>query len=142
MLFGTNCSRSEKYLYFIHSPGRSFASQREYNMFYGFHGIYEYEREQGQKFFIDVEVETKDDTVAESDELKDGVDTAAIYDLVKDVVENKRYNMLEALSANIGDKLLAKYPHFKSVKARIRKPSVPISGPIDYVEAEAVRYQK
>ena len=111
-------------------------------MFYGFHGIYEYEREQGQKFFIDVEVETKDDTVAESDELKDGVDTAAIYDLVKDVVENKRYNMLEALSAHIGDKLLAKYPHFKSVKARIRKPSVPISGPIDYVEAEAVRYQK
>ena len=25
-------------------------------MFYGFHGIYEYEREQGQKFFIDVEL--------------------------------------------------------------------------------------
>ena len=62
-------------------------------MFYGFHGIYEYEREQGQKFYIDVEVETKDDSVAESDDVKDGVDTAAIYDLVKDVVENKRYNM-------------------------------------------------
>ncbi|MBQ3971601.1 MAG: dihydroneopterin aldolase, partial [Selenomonadaceae bacterium] len=29
-------------------------------MFYGFHGIYEYEREQGQKFYIDVEVEMDD----------------------------------------------------------------------------------
>jgi dihydroneopterin aldolase len=26
-------------------------------MFYGFHGVYEYEREQGQKFYIDVEIE-------------------------------------------------------------------------------------
>ena len=111
-------------------------------MFYGFHGIYEYEREQGQKFFIDVEVETKDDTVADSDDLKDGVDTAAIYDMVKDAVENKRYHMLAALSAHVGDKLLAKYPHFKSVTTRIRKPSVPISGPIDFVEVETTRCQK
>ena len=54
-------------------------------MFYGFHGVYEYEREQGQKFYIDVEVETRDDKVAETDALSDGVDTAAIYDIVKDV---------------------------------------------------------
>ena len=38
-------------------------------MFYGFHGVYEYEREQGQKFFIDVEIETKDDKLVETDEI-------------------------------------------------------------------------
>ena len=32
-------------------------------MFYGFHGQYEYEREQGQKFYFDVEVTTKNDKV-------------------------------------------------------------------------------
>ena len=110
-------------------------------MFYGFHGVYEYEREQGQKFFIDVEVETQDDKLVETDELKDGVDTAAVYDIVKDITENKRYTMLGTLSAAIGDKLLAKYPHFKTATARIRKPSVPISGPIDYVEVETIRVQ-
>ena len=94
-------------------------------MFYGFHGVYEYEREQGQKFYIDVEVETKDDKVADSDALSDGVDAAAIYDIVKDVTENKR-----------------KYSHFAAVKTTIRKPSVPISGPIEYVEAEITRYAK
>ena len=111
-------------------------------MFYGFHGVYEYEREQGQKFYIDVEVETKDDKVAETDALSDGVDTAAIYDLVKDVTENKRFQMLLTLGAHIGDRIIAKYSHFASVKTTIRKPSVPISGPIDYVEAEITRYAK
>ncbi len=111
-------------------------------MFYGFHGIYEYEREQGQKFYIDVEIETKDDKVAETDALNDGVDTAAIYDIVKDVTENKRFQMLLALAAHIGDRLIAKYSHFAAVKTTVRKPSVPISGPIDYVEVEMTRYAK
>ena len=110
-------------------------------MFYGFHGVYEYEREQGQKFYIDVEIETKDDTMATTDDVKDGVEPAAIYDIVKDVTENKRFQLLCTLSAHIGDELLKKYSHFKAVTTSIRKPSVPISGPIDYVEAETTRYQ-
>ena len=45
-------------------------------MFYGFHGIYEYEREQGQKFFVDVSLETRDNHAAETDSADDGVDSA------------------------------------------------------------------
>ena len=108
-------------------------------MFYGFHGLYEYEREQGQKFFIDVSIEMDDEKAIETDNVKDGVDTAAVYDIVGDAVKNKRYTLLVSLSAHIGDKLLSKYPHFKAVTATIRKPSVPISGPIDYVEVETTR---
>ena len=111
-------------------------------MFYGFHGIYEYEREQGQKFYIDVEIEMEDAKAIETDDVKDAVDTAAVYDIVGEAVKNKRYQLLISLSAHIGDKLLAKYPHFDSVTATIRKPSVPISGPIDYVEVETTRTRK
>ncbi|MBO6179572.1 MAG: dihydroneopterin aldolase [Selenomonadaceae bacterium] len=111
-------------------------------MFYGFHGIYEYEREQGQKFFIDVEIEMKDEKSIASDDVKDGVDTAAVYDIVGNAVKHKRFTLLVSLSAHIGDQLLQKYPHFDAVTATIRKPSVPISGPIDYVEVETTRYQQ
>ena len=110
-------------------------------MFYGFHGFYEYEREQGQKFFLDVELETKDDRAVETDDLKDAVDSAVIYDLVKDVTENKRFQLLIALCGHVGDRLLAKYPHVKAATVRVRKPSVPISGPIDYIEVETTRTQ-
>ncbi len=108
-------------------------------MFYGFHGFYEYEREQGQKFFIDAELETRDDRAVDTDNLDDAVDAAAVYAIVKDVTENKRFQLLMALAGHIGDKLLKKYPHVKSATVRIRKPSVPISGPIDYVEVETTR---
>ena len=66
-------------------------------MFYGFHGVYEYEREQGQKFYFDVEIETLDDRASDTDNIRDGVDYAAVYQLVKDVVENKRFHLLETL---------------------------------------------
>jgi dihydroneopterin aldolase len=111
-------------------------------MFYGFHGMYEYEREQGQKFYVDVEVVMQDDKACETDKLEDGVDMALIYAMVKDVVENKRFTMLMALAAHIGDHILEKYPQAAEVTTRVRKPQVPISGPMDYVEAEATRYQK
>ena len=52
-------------------------------MFYGFHGYYEYEREQGQKFFFDVELMMEDDKATDTDSLNDGVDTARVYDVVK-----------------------------------------------------------
>ena len=111
-------------------------------MFYGFHGTYEYEREQGQKFYLDVEVTTKDEAAAESDDDRDTVNSATIYSVVKDAVENKRFKLLRALGVHIGDSILEHCKDVAEVKTVIRKPSVPISGPIDYVQVEIVRTAK
>ena len=108
-------------------------------MVYGFHGIYEYEREQGQKFYFDVEVVTRDDKAADSDDAKDTVLTASIYSLVKDTVENKRFQLMQALAGHIGDKLIEKYGNIAEVTIKVRKPNVTINGPIDYVEVEVTR---
>ena len=108
-------------------------------MFYGFHGYYEYEREQGQKFFFDVELTTHDDKAIATDNLNDGVDTARVYNLIKEVSENQRFQLLAALGGHIADKLLERLPHVDEVTVKIRKPSVPIAGPIDYVEVEVNR---
>jgi len=108
-------------------------------MFYGFHGVYEYEREQGQKFYFDVEMETMDDKASETDDVKDAVDYASVYQLVKHVVENKRFHLLEALTAHIDDEILEAYPIVDVVTTTVRKPSVPISGPIDFVQVAMTR---
>ena len=110
-------------------------------MFYGFHGYYEYEREQGQKFFFDVEMVTDNDAAVSSDNLNDGVDTARVYDIVKEVTENQRFQLMAALAGHIADKLLSKFPHMDETTVKVRKPSVPIAGPIDYVEVEVTRKQ-
>ncbi len=110
-------------------------------MFYGFHGYYEYEREQGQKFYFDVELKTEDDSVYEADDINDGADTARVYDIIKEVNENHRFQVLAALGGKIIEKIFEKMSHVDEVTVRIRKPSVPIAGPIDYVEIEVTRHR-
>ena len=105
-------------------------------MFYGFHGIYEYEREQGQKFFVDVELTTKDNHAADTDKAEDGVDSAHVYNFVRDVVENKRFSLLQSLATEVNRQLLKAFPQCATARTLIRKPSVPIAGPLDCVEVE------
>ena len=111
-------------------------------MFYGFHGVYEYEREQGQKFYFDVEMTTENDRASLTDDLRDAVDYASVYQFVNEVAENKRFQLLEALTGHIDDEILKAYPVVRSVTTRVRKPSVPISGPIDFVQVETTRSRK
>jgi len=108
-------------------------------MFYGFHGQYEYEREQGQKFYFDVEVTTKNDKVVDSDDVADTINSSTIYSIVKDAVENKKFHLLQALGGHIGDKLIAHSDVVAEVKVTIRKQYVPISGALDFVEVEVIR---
>lgn len=111
-------------------------------MFYGFHGTYEYEREQGQKFYLDAEMTTGDVETGNPDNAVEIVNPATVYSIIKDVLENKRFMLLEELSAHIGDRVLSACPQIISVLIRIRKPAVPIPGPIDYIEVEAERHRK
>lgn len=107
-------------------------------MFYGFHGVYEYEREQGQRFYFDIEI-LAEDKASETDKIEDAVDYISVYSLVKDIVENHRFCLLEALTTFICDEIIKHYNAVKGVTVRVRKPGVPISGPIDYVQVESSR---
>ncbi|MDD4601963.1 Dihydroneopterin aldolase [bioreactor metagenome] len=107
-------------------------------MFYAFHGVFEYEREQGQRFYVDVELSTDVQEAGQKDDLNCAVDYTAVYQKIKEIVETHRYKLLEALVSKISDELL-KIDRVNSVTVRIRKPGVPIPGQIDYVQLEITR---
>lgn len=107
-------------------------------MFYGFHGYYEYEREQGQKFYLDVELTMNEDS-ADLNEFEEGINTARVYEIVRELMENHRFQVMSALGIRIADSLLEKVNHAEEALVRIRKPSVPIAGCIEYIETEVVR---
>ena len=111
-------------------------------MFYGFHGVYEYEREQGQKFYYDIEMYCNDITAAQTDDLNKGVDYIHVYQLVKDIAENKRFQLLEALTMHMADKILEACPVVAKAVVRVRKYGVPIAGPINFVQVESIRDRK
>jgi len=109
-------------------------------MFYGFHGVYEYEREQGQRFYVDVELKADLQKSGHTDALNDTVDYTALYSRIKEIVENHRFQLLEALGTHIAEVILAIGSGIVSeVTVRIRKPAVPIAGQIDFVQVEITR---
>lgn len=107
-------------------------------MFYGFHGVHEYEREQGQRFYVDVEMTADLSKAGQTDDLNDTIDYTVVYDSVKDIMENHRFQLLEALGTHIAEDIVT-MPLIDEVTIRIRKPAVPIHGQLEYVQVETTR---
>ncbi|MEF9991399.1 MAG: dihydroneopterin aldolase [Romboutsia sp.] len=107
--------------------------------FYGYHGVLKEESILGQKFFIDIElyVDTKEAGI--SDDMKKSVSYADVYEVVKDITENKRFNLIEALSENIAMKVLEKFSLVKEIMIRVKKPEAPVNGIYDYFGVEIRR---
>lgn len=108
-------------------------------VFYGFHGVYEFERELGQRFYVDLDLKADLSKAGKSDNLQETVDYVGVYNQTKEIVEHQRFQLLEALSYHIAEEILRLHPIVEEVTVRVRKPSVPIAAALDYVEVEAVR---
>jgi dihydroneopterin aldolase len=108
-------------------------------IFYGYHGLSMAERTLGQRFAVDVTVDTNHAIDQEVKRLSDTVDYTAIFQVVKDEVENYKYHLLERLANRILDRIIGEFPLVHNCKVKIRKIAVPINGTLDYVELEMDR---
>ncbi|KAA3612292.1 MAG: dihydroneopterin aldolase [Calditrichaeota bacterium] len=107
-------------------------------VFHGYHGVYDEEREIGQRFEVDVEVFTDNFPQGQSDLLRDTVDMYEVHNVVKEVIIGTRYKLVEALAEYIAATLIEKF-NIPEVLVRIRKPHSPIKGISDGLEVEIVR---
>lgn len=106
--------------------------------YYGYHGVFPAEAELGQRFYVDLELSLDLSTASYTDDLKDTVNYAEIYTLVKGIVEGERYKLVEALAGRICAQLLTRFP-FEEVKVKVTKPDPPINGHYEAVAIEIVR---
>ncbi|RKD32971.1 dihydroneopterin aldolase [Thermohalobacter berrensis] len=107
--------------------------------FYGYHGVLEEESKLGQKFFIDVEMYLDLKKAGSEDNVEYTVNYAKTYELIKDIVENKRFNLIEALGENIANIILNKFKQVKEVLVTVKKPEAPVKGIYDYFAIEIRR---
>ena len=108
--------------------------------FYGRHGALPAERELGGRFVVDVEATLDLRPAGESDDLAATVDYAAMYERVRALVEETRYNLIEALAERIAGELLGAFPLLEAVTVRVHKPGAPLPGAA--VAAVAVEVQR
>lgn len=107
--------------------------------FYAYHGFFPEEQEKGQTFFVDVEMYLDVSNAGKEDDLNKTVDYSAVYGLVKDVVTNNIFRLIETLADRISREILSKYKNVSETIVRVRKPEAPLGGELDWAEVEIRR---
>jgi len=98
--------------------------------FYAFHGHYAEEQIVGNRFLVDLEIETDLEPAAESDQLEDAVNYQHAYQLIKKEMRQKKSNLLENIAKRILDALFSEMEGIQKATIRIRKMHPPMGGPI------------
>lgn len=107
--------------------------------FFGCHGVEEREKTNPQPFIIDCELWLNLRPAGLSNELIDTVNYAEMYQLIKEIIENQCFNLLEALAENIAAVLLKTYKPEKVV-ITVAKPQPPLLGKFDYFSVTIERW--
>lgn len=102
--------------------------------FFAFHGTTEEERSIGQRFFLDVEMNIDLQQAGRSDDIHQTVNYQKVYLMVEEIIQHKKYRLIEALASDIAERILARFDKVCAIKVWVRKPQVPLSGILDYVE--------
>jgi len=108
-------------------------------VFYGFHGVYPEERKLGQRFIVTVNIYTdlsKDSSIRH---LEDTLDYTKVYAIVRQIMEEQEFHLLECCANTILDSLFTQFETIIKAVVSIRKPSVPIQGNLAYAEVEMER---
>ena len=108
-------------------------------MFYAYHGVLSDEQTLGGKFEVDVDLHCDLSLGARSDSLRQTVNYERVYDSINKLVLGRKYYLIEALAETIAKGLLRGFRKIDKVVVRVRKPSAPVKGVIDYVEVEITR---
>lgn len=95
--------------------------------FYGYHGVLKEEKRVGQPFIISVEMYLDLFPAGISDDLNKTVNYAEAYMEIKKIVEEKNFDLIEALAHHIAVMLLERY-EISSVKVIVDKPMAPLPG--------------
>lgn len=103
---------------------------------FGFTGCLPEEKENGQYFYVTVDIFCKDNKGVITDELDDTVNYAEVYDRVVSIVSRKDISLIEHLAYMIGKDVISCNTIIDSVKVTVSKPDAPIDGEFDCMETE------
>ncbi len=107
-------------------------------VFYGYHGVQDFEKELGGRFEVDVQIRYPFHRAAGEDSLHKAVDYQQVYAVVEAMVTGPKYHLIETLADHIADALVDKFD-VEEVTVVLRKKKVPIDAVLDYVEVEVTR---
>ena len=97
---------------------------------FGYHGLFDHERKNGQDFFVDVALTVDLAAASKSDEIHDTVNYAEITNLVVRHITTDPVNLIEKLAGRIADQILADHVRVSVVTITVHKPQAPVTAEV------------
>lgn len=102
----------------------------------GYHGVFDFEKREGQDFVVDMVCWLDFSAAAKSDDLADTINYAELAQIAHDVVTGEPYDLIEKVSATIADRVMESFGQLFAVEVTVHKPSAPI--PLDFADVAVV----
>lgn len=109
--------------------------------FFAYHGVMDEEKTLGQRFFVDVDLRRDLSLAGQSDQVQDTINYAEVYQVIKLIVTEERYHLIERLAERIAERVLDEFS-CEAIRVEVHKPQAPIPGILDDVSVEIFREQK
>lgn len=106
---------------------------------YGYHGVLESERQEGQDFIVDVSMEVDTAPAAYSDDVRQTVNYAEVAADIVSIIEGEPRNLIETVVAQIADTVMADYELIQSATITLHKPQAPVGVPCGDVSIRTQR---
>ena len=100
--------------------------------FYAYHGHYEEEQIVGNRFVLDLKIETMCNNAAKSDDINDAVNYQTAYKIIKNEMKIKSY-LLENIAGRILDALYENFEEVEKITIKVSKMNPPMGGKIKKV---------
>ncbi|WP_280233382.1 dihydroneopterin aldolase [Nocardia cyriacigeorgica] len=93
---------------------------------FGYHGVFDHEKRDGQEFLVDLTVWLDFTAAAASDDLAATVDYGALAELAVGIVAGPPRDLIETVVGEIADAVMAVDSRIDAVEVVVHKPSAPI----------------
>ena len=93
---------------------------------FGYHGVFEFEKRDGQDFFVDIDIDIDLSAASYSDNLNDSVDYSLLTAIAKEAIEKLQFDLIERLAGFIADTIKENFPAIQAISVTVHKPSAPV----------------
>ena len=96
---------------------------------FGHHGVFDFEKHDGQRFLIDLTVWLETDRASHYDDLTHTLDYSELVNKVAEVVQGKAVDLIETLASRVLDVVWG-FDQAMSAEVTIHKPDAPVEFPV------------
>ncbi|AYE35371.1 2-amino-4-hydroxy-6-hydroxymethyldihydropteridine diphosphokinase [Clostridium septicum] len=103
------------------------------------HGVFQEEKNLGQKFIISLELKLDTREAAITGDLTKSVHYGELCHKIEEEFQKESYDLIETVAEKVAEFILFNYKLVKEVKVTLKKPWAPINRHLDYAAIEIVR---